>query len=363
MRNGNVKKKKQTQHKETHTHKKKSPQKTWSEFSFWCDFIVLHLLCKLLHGPSTWLHAATRIHAQEKRQENYSNAKSTYDGDSVAVKETREENSDGLPQGHNDGEDGSAELVDGVEDEELAARRTHGQQHGMKGKLRVTRHEGQRLKEGTLLQQRADGEEAGKQVDPKHHLHRRHLVLEQVVLPVGGEAVEDNVADEDDDPAEGGDGGWVLGGRAGQEEHADTHWDQHRGEVLPVFIALMGHNLTHEHYRNDFGGFGQNLSGEADVLEGLVLAPAAQDVGERGEGVLVHGCSMARLLEQNAPEAWNSQSQDTVHKDQELRVLESLALVFWSDGSIGTSHHPLLQDSPCQVRYLGIRKLALSFQA
>lgn len=274
----------------------------------------------------------------------------------MTVKETREEDSDGLPQGHDDGEDSSAKLVDGVEDKELSARWTHRQQHGVKSKLGVTRHEGQRLEEGTLLQQRADSEEAGEEVDPKHHLDWRHLVLEQVVLPVGGEAVEDDVADEDDDPTEGGDSGGVLGGPAGQKEHADTHWDQPRSQVLPVFVALTGHDLTHEHDRNDFGGFGQDLSGEADELEGLVLTPAAQDVGERGKGVLVHGRSVARLLEQDAPEARHSQSQDTVHEDQELRVLEPLPLVVWRNSSIGTSHHPLLQNSPCQVRYLEIRK-------
>ena len=93
----------------------------------------------------------------------------------------------------------------------------------MKGKLGVTRHEGQRVEEGPLLQQRADGEEAGEEVDSEHHLHRRHLILEQVVLPVGGEAVEDDVADEDDDSAEGGDGGWVLAGCAGKQEHANAH--------------------------------------------------------------------------------------------------------------------------------------------
>lgn len=65
----------------------------------------------------------------------------------------------------------------------------------------------------------------------------------------------------------------------------------------------MGDDLTHEHDRNDFGGLGQDLSGEADVLEGLVLTPAAQDVGQRGEGVLVHGRPVARLFEQEAPQA------------------------------------------------------------
>jgi len=278
----------------------------------------------------------------------------------VTVEETREEDGDGLSQGHNDGEDRGAKLANGVEDEELAARRAHGQQHGVEGELGVARHERQRVKERTLLQQRADGEEAGEQIHPEHHLHGRHLVLEQVVLPVGSEAVEDDVADEDDDPAEGGDGGRVLAGRAGQEEHADPHWDQHGGKVLPVFVALVGHDLTHEHDGDDLGGLGQELGGEAYVLEGLILAPAAHDVGERGEGVLVHGGSVARLLEKEAPQARHGQSQDAVHEDQELRVLEFLAFVFWSRGSVGTRHHPLLQDSPCQVRCLGMRKVSIS---
>lgn len=218
----------------------------------------------------------------------------------MTVKETREKNGDGLPQRHDDGEDGSAELADGVEDEELTARRAHRQQHGVKGELRVTRHEGQRVKEGPLLEQRADREEAREQVDPKHHLNRRHLVLEEVVLPVGGEAVENDVAGENDDPTEGGDGGRVLAGRAGQQKHADANGDEHGGEVLPVFVTFAGHELPHEHNRNDFGGLGQDLSGEADVLEGLVLAPAAQDVGERSEGVFVHGHAVARIFEHHA---------------------------------------------------------------
>lgn len=71
----------------------------------------------------------------------------------MTIEETGEKNGDGLAQGHNDGEDRSTELVDGVEDEELAACRAHGQQHGMKGKLGVACHEGHRVEEGTLLQQ------------------------------------------------------------------------------------------------------------------------------------------------------------------------------------------------------------------
>lgn len=119
----------------------------------------------------------------------------------------------------------------------------------------------------------------------------------------------------------------------------------------------MGDNLPHQHDRDDLGGLGQDLSREADVLEGLVLAPAAHDVGERGEGVLVHRRSVARLFEQHAPQTRHGQSQDTVHEDQELRILEFLARLFWSCGTVGTCHHPLLQHAPRQIRCLRIKQL------
>lgn len=176
----------------------------------------------------------------------------------------------------------------------------------MEGKLGVAGHKGKRVKEGPLLQQGAHGEETGEHVYPKHHLHRRHLVLEQVVLPVRREAVKDDVAGEDDEPAEGGDSGRVFGVVAGQQEHADAHRDQCGGKILPVFVALVRDDFTHEHHRNDFGGLGQHLSGEADVFEGLILTPAAEDVGERSEGILVHGCSVARLVEHDAAQPGHS---------------------------------------------------------
>lgn len=101
------------------------------------------------------------------------------------------------------------------------------------------------------------------------------------------------------------------------------------------------------------------MSGEADVLEGLILTPAAQDVGERGEGVLVHGRAVAGLLEHQAPHSCHRKSQDAIHEDQELRVLESLPFLLWIGGAIGTCHHPLLQDPPRQVRHLEITEFSV----
>lgn len=118
-----------------------------------CDFGVLNLLRERLLGPSAGLHAVTCVDPQEKCQENNGDTYRAYEGDGVAVDETGKEDCDGLPQGHDDGEDGSTKLVDGVEDEELTTRRTDGEQHGMEGKRRVTHHEAHRLIERALLQQ------------------------------------------------------------------------------------------------------------------------------------------------------------------------------------------------------------------
>lgn len=129
----------------------------------------------------------------------------------------------------------------------------------MESELGVARHEGERVEEGALFQQRADREEAGEEIHAEHHLHRRHLVFEEVVLPVGGEAVEHNVSSEDDDAREGGDGGRMFAGGAGQQEHADAHRDQHGGQVFPVLVALVRDNLAHQHHGNHLRGLGQHL--------------------------------------------------------------------------------------------------------
>jgi len=144
------------------------------------------------------LHAAAGVDAEEEGHEDNGYAQPAHDSDSVPVDEAGEEDGKGLAESHDDGEDGCPELVDGVKDEELAAGRAHREQHGVGCELRVAGHEAYRLQQGTLLQERAHREKAGEDVDTKHHLHRRHLVGEEGVLPVGGEAVKDDVASQED---------------------------------------------------------------------------------------------------------------------------------------------------------------------
>jgi hypothetical protein len=66
------------------------------------------------------------------------------------------------------------------------------------------------------------------------------------------------------------------------------------------------------------------LCRKADKLEGFILKPAAHDVGERGERILVQwGCVLGLVLEDDHYQRDNER-QDTVHEDQELRILEAL---------------------------------------
>lgn len=110
---------------------KKHHRKRGLSSQFRRDVGALHLLRERQRRAAARLHAVARVHPEEKCQENHRDAEPAHEGNGVAVQETREEDGDGLPQGHDDGEDGGAELADGVEDEELAARGAHGQQHGV----------------------------------------------------------------------------------------------------------------------------------------------------------------------------------------------------------------------------------------
>lgn len=213
------------------------------------------------------LGAAASVNAKEESEEDHGHAKGAHQRDGMTVEKARQKNGDGLAQRHDDGEDGGAELRDGVEDEQLTARGTHGQQHSVKGELRVTCHKGQRVEESALLQERAHCEEAREQIDTEHHLDGGHLVFEEVVLPVGREAVEYDVSTQDDDAGEGGDGGRMFVGGAGQKEHADAHGDQHGREVLPILVTLPRHDLSHQHHGYHLRSFSQNLMTKQELSE------------------------------------------------------------------------------------------------
>lgn len=65
-----------------------------------------------------------------------------------------------------------------------------------------------------------------------------------------------------------------------------------------------------------------NLGGEVDILQRLILAPAANDVGQGWEGILVAGSRVGRLLCGLDDNHGHNQSQHAVDKDKKLRVFE-----------------------------------------
>ena len=100
-------------------------------------------------------------------------------------------------------------------------------------------------------------------------------------------------------------------------------------------VGPIRDHLPHDHNRDDFGGLCQHLGGEADELEGLVLAPAAEGVGNGGVGVLVERRAVPGLLGHGDVDKGYHQGQNAIHKHQELGIGELLPVV-------GLCHHPLL---------------------
>ena len=101
-------------------------------------------------------------------------------------------------------------------------------------------------------------------------------------------------------------------------------------------ICSVGDYFSHQHHGNDLGGFRKHLCGEADKFEGFVLAPAAQGVGNGGEGILVEGSSVPGLGDYSQIHTRYEECQDPVYEHQKLRVCEGVAIIL-------SGHDPLLQ--------------------
>ena len=101
-------------------------------------------------------------------------------------------------------------------------------------------------------------------------------------------------------------------------------------------VGLVGDYLAHQHHRDHLGGLGQDLRWEADELEGLILAPAAEDVGDGRVGVLVDRGHVTGLAGGAHIDAGHQEGKDAVDKDQELGVFKLLP-------AVGPRHDALLQ--------------------
>ena len=209
-----------------------------------------------------------------------------------------------------------------MEYEELTHGGADAQGDAVESEARVLGHEREGGGEHTLLQERHAGQEAGEQVNPRHHLDGAHLVLSvEGALPVRGKRVKAHVAHEDDETGKCCALVRMTVSRLAEQEGNHAHRDKDSHHVLVILVLLVTHNLSHQHHWDDFAGLGQDLGGEADVLEGFVLTPARHDVGEGAVAVLVERGLVSGLSLQFHYNQGNEEGEDSVDKDKELRVL------------------------------------------
>ena len=72
-----------------------------------------------------------------------------------------------------------------------------------------------------------------------------------------------------------------------QFEDSRASRDHDRDDVLEERVSLLIHDEPHQHHGHHLARLGENLGGERDELEGLVLADGGKNVGDGGEGELV----------------------------------------------------------------------------
>mmetsp|Transcript_283 Transcript_283/g.356 ORF Transcript_283/g.356 Transcript_283/m.356 type:complete len:306 (+) Transcript_283:485-1402(+) len=219
--------------------------------------------------------------------------------------------------------------------------------------FRVISHESQCLKEFPSLEEGGEGEEHGAGVHAGHHLELVHAVfLVHLALPLGGEGVAAQVEGQQHD-AQGGALRRTLAGvlLLGESEEADADCDDQCFQVLSDRIALPVHELAHEHHGDDLAGLGHHLHGEGDVLQALVLGPAAQHVGERAGRVPHQRCL---LLEPGAVAQLGVVHEGQGHPDRDRPVAEHQERGGGEHVPRGVraGHHLLLQHAPRDVRHL-----------
>mmetsp|Transcript_23258 Transcript_23258/g.33811 ORF Transcript_23258/g.33811 Transcript_23258/m.33811 type:complete len:370 (-) Transcript_23258:24-1133(-) len=261
-----------------------------------------------------------------------------------------------LARGHDDGEDDGAELLDGVVDEELAGGGAHAEGQDVHQRLRVAAQEAQRLDALARLQQGDDGEEHGEAVDAKHHLELVHVVgAVHAGLPLAGEAVAGEVHGQEEDAHSSRDllrVALLVGaaGLLGQREDGHAQGDEEGLAVLHPVVGLAVHHLAHQHHRDHLARLRHHLHGEGDVLEALVLRPAAQHVGQRARRVPVEGGAVLQLL---ALEVDGVVEESRGHKYGQEPVAEHTERGTGEHASsVGRGHHLLLQHPPGEERDL-----------
>ncbi len=108
-----------------------------------------------------------------------------------------------------------------------------------------------------------------------------------------------------------------------EKKREHSHADHPSRDVLVVLVLLVGHYLPHDHVGDHFRCLRQNLHEERHVLKSFVLAPRAQDVGQRAVRVFVERGRVLRLFGAEQVRSGQEEGEDAVDEDEELGVFEA----------------------------------------
>merc|ERR1719171_1720718 len=204
-----------------------------------------------------------------------------------------------LPRRHHDREDDRPELLDGVEDEELARRAREREREHVRQRRGIRREERQTQTHLARPQQVDGREEQREEVHAEHHLVLVHAIrLIYSILPLARERVAEHV-DAQDQYTEYGitfhTRSVLLLRLLRQHEQSHAGRDPDGLDILDQGIVLLVEELSHQHHGDDFTGLEERLRRKGDIFETLVLGPARHDVAKRTGRELVERRARARL--------------------------------------------------------------------
>mmetsp|Transcript_96587 Transcript_96587/g.255082 ORF Transcript_96587/g.255082 Transcript_96587/m.255082 type:complete len:399 (-) Transcript_96587:18-1214(-) len=243
-----------------------------------------------------------------------------------------------LPQVHGGREDQGPELLHLGVDEPLAAHGRGAQREGVAHDRRVRAAETEGLAGLLRGHQRDERDDAGEAIDVEHLVVLRGAVLlEQLLLEGRGEAVEAQ-EEQEQEQAMRTRARRVLGlDASGHEELGHAASDGRGDSPIPPAVALLRDDDAPDHHGHHLETLAQHLHGEGHVLEGLVLARAGIDVGQRDGEILPQGGFGRQALALGHRHGdREDDGAHAVHEDQEDGVGEQLPAIAQGD-------HPLLQ--------------------
>mmetsp|Transcript_23565 Transcript_23565/g.42027 ORF Transcript_23565/g.42027 Transcript_23565/m.42027 type:complete len:207 (-) Transcript_23565:108-728(-) len=206
----------------------------------------------------------------------------------MRVNDAREYDRENDASVHNDCEHDCAKVADRLEDIELPHGRADGEDHDVEVHLRMPHHELDELLELLGVDKGNEREDHRKGVDREHHVEWREVLVprEHAALPLARKRVEHKEEAQQHHATDRAGPRFGCPDRVCAELHvlrrhhedSDPEANHEAHDVVVSGVRLVAEELAHEHDGYKFEAFEEHLSGERDVLEGLVLGPARKHV-------------------------------------------------------------------------------------